>query len=642
MSRSGAIGNRNMKFRMGWTALAVGVVGVVACKSSEQQQPIPVVTAGASGAPTSAAGTPAVTGGAGGAAGSAISTADTGDVPCAVATVLKQHCVSCHGNTPAQGAPVSLVNSASFNRDAGGQREGTAVLARIRSAERPMPPPPLARLTEPEITTLETWIAPGALPVHPGCGVDDSPAMPAAGSGGTGVVVHPGGTAGAGGSGPTAGGTAPNPTGSELNWSTFGVDLANSRNNTGEKVLTVDNVKGLKELWTFMGPSTTSTPAVVDGTVYLPGWDGKVYALKLDDGMTVWTTPLPDLIDSSPTVTDKQVFVSDDNGSVHALDRTTGMKQWSTSVDPHAETHLWSSPVFIPGANIVVVGVASGEEQVAGATPTFRGGVVALDATSGMQKWRFDTASAASGSGPGIAVWGTAAVDTKRKAVYIGTGNNYAMPVGEFNDSMLAINYETGKLIWARQFTKEDIFTIYAASGPDYDIGSSANLFQVDGKDIVGIGVKSGTYYALDAETGAIVWMRMITGGSSLGGIISASAYANGMIFVSSNVGLGGPAHTVALNAKDGNIMWMHESPDVVYGGVAHANGVVYVGTNAGSVFALDGAKGTMLWVDTTMANSPIGGGVAISNGKLLVPWGYAWTLREGAAGKGGLTVYGL
>jgi polyvinyl alcohol dehydrogenase (cytochrome) len=630
------MGKRTMHLRTGMLVVALCVT---ACKSNDQSNVPVLITAGASGGPGVSAGAPAAVSGSGatGAAGTSVATADTGDVPCAVATVLKAHCVQCHGNTPAQGAPVSLVSSASFNRDAGGQREGTAVLARVRSSERPMPPPPNARLTDPEVTTLDSWITPGALPTHPGCSVDDTPVMPAAGTGGV-TVVHPMGGAGS----ETAGGPAPtNPT-NEQNWGAFGVDLSNSRNNVGEKKISVDTVKNLKQLWTFKGPGTTSTPAVVDGTVYLPGWDGKVYALKLDDGMAVWTTTLPDLIDSSPTVTATQVFVSDDNGSVHALDRATGMKQWSTSLDPHPETHLWSSPVFIPGANIVVVGIASGEEQVTGGTPTFRGGVSALDAATGMLKWRFDTASQASGSGPGIAVWGTAAVDTTRKAIYIGTGNNYAAPMGEYADSMLAINYETGKLIWNMQFTKDDIFTIYEMQGPDYDIGSSANLFSIDGKDIVGIGVKSGTYYALDRDTGAMVWMKMITGGSSLGGIVSASAYANGMIFVASNVGLGGPTHAVALNAKDGTQLWMNEIPNVTYGGVAHANGVVFVGTTDGSIFAYDGAKGTMLWTDRPNKMEPIAGSPSIANGKLLVPWGYSWTLREGAAGSGGLTVYGL
>jgi hypothetical protein len=59
---------------------------------------------------------------------------------------------------------------------------------------------------------------------------------------------------------------------------------------------------------------------------------------------------------------------------------------------------------------------------------------------------------------------------------------------------MLAIDYETGKLIWQKQFTADDIFTIYSPGGPDYDIGSSANLFSVDGKELLGIGL---TVYGL-------------------------------------------------------------------------------------------------------------------------------------------------
>jgi polyvinyl alcohol dehydrogenase (cytochrome) len=630
-----------MHLRLGFVAVAICVI---ACKSSDQTTG-PVVVAPMGGAPAAGTVAPAAGGGTGGtggtagtagAAGTGVSTGGkTGDVPCPVATVLKQHCVQCHGNTLREGAPVSLVNAANFHRDAGGQLEGAAVLARVRSAERPMPPPPAAPLTAAEIATLDTWITPGAAPASPGCVVDDSPVMPAAGTGGV-TIVNPG----TGGSGGAAG--APGPTAESENWSAFGVDLANSRNNASEKTLTVDNVKGLKELWTFKGASTTSTPAVVDGVVYLPSWDGKVNALKLDDGTTVWTTTLPDLIDSSPTVTATQVFVSDDNGSVHALDRATGKVQWSKSVDPHAEAHLWSSPVFIPDANLIVIGVASGEEQVMAQTYTFRGGVVGLDATTGNQKWRFDTASSAKGSGPGVAVWGTAAIDTKRKLAYIGTGNNYQAPAGEYADSMLAINYETGMLLWSTQFTKEDIFTVYGMTGPDADIGSSGNLFTVDGKDLLGIGVKTGNYYALDRDTGAIVWMRMVTGGSALGGILSASAYANGMIFVASNTSIGGPLHVVALNAKDGTIAWMVEHASVAYGGVAHANGVVYVGTNGGDVLALDGAKGTMLWIDQTPDKSPIGGGPTVSHGRLLLPWGYTWTLREGVTGTGGLTVYGL
>jgi polyvinyl alcohol dehydrogenase (cytochrome) len=594
----------------------------------------PAAAAGTLAAPTSVAGQPAAgAGGMGGASPAAAAAGRThGDVPCDAAGVLKQHCARCHGNNLREGAPMTLVNAAGFQRAWAGQTVGFAVVQRIHNESRPMPPAPAPRLTAVEAAPLEVWVNGGSMPAADGCSVDDTPVAETPTVG----VVHT-----AGGAAPPTGSTAP-PAEPDNAWPMFGGNLDNTRNNAAEHTLSPANVAQLKELWTFKGPSTTSTPAVVGGVIYLPGWDGKVYALRLEDGSSVWTASLPDLIDSSPTVTDTQVIVSDDNGSVHALDRTTGAVQWSHAVDTHAEAHLWSSPQVVPDASLVIVGVASGEEAVFSMMQTFRGSVVALDVATGQERWRFETASSQSGSGPGIAVWATPTIDTKRKLVYIGTGNNYAEPVGEYADSMLAINYETGKLAWSRQFTTGDVYTIMGAQGPDFDIGSTANLFTLDGRDTLGIGIKSGHYFALDRDTGETQWMTMLTPGSVLGGVISAPAYANGMVFVASNDFMKANTQTLALNAKDGAIVWKHESPNLTYGGLAHANGVVYLGTTAGSIFALDGAKGTALWVDQTADLQPIAGSPVVAEGKLLVPWGYTWTLREGETGMGGLTVYGL
>ena len=61
--------------------------------------------------------------------------------------------------------------------------------------------------------------------------------------------------------------------------------------------------------------------------------------------------------------------------------------------------------------------------------------------------------------------------------------------------------------------------------------GSTASLFSVDGEDLIGIGIKSGLFYALDRDTGMMQWMTMITEGSALGGVISAPAYADDKLF---------------------------------------------------------------------------------------------------------------
>jgi polyvinyl alcohol dehydrogenase (cytochrome) len=572
--------------------------------------------------------------------------------PCEVADVLKTHCVRCHGKTLREGAPIPLVDAADFQRDLGGLTIGAAAVRRVRDAARPMPPPPAARLTSDEVRILEDWVEGGAKAAKPGCSVDDE-APEKEPTDEPGVVVtrpkpRPEDDAGAEPADasvdaetelPDAGPTV-EPTPSE--WPTFGHDLANSRNNDLETTISKDNVGDLRELWRFSGPSTTAAPAVVGDVVYLPGWNGRVYALRLEDGSEVWTASLPDLIDSSPTVTETQVFVSDDNGSVHAIDRETGDVQWSRSVDSHEEAHLWSSPVYIASAGLIVVGVASGEEQVPKVAFTFRGSVVGLDAQSGEIRWRFETASAGSGSGPGIGSWGTAAVDESRKLVFIGTGNNYGPPSGEFSDSMLAINYESGELEWARQFTEGDVYAIYGSQGPDFDIGSSANLFSVDGEDFVGIGVKSGTYFALNRDTGEIVWRTSISLGSVLGGVISAPAYADGLIFVASNEFVASTSTAVAIDARSGDIVWREGYSGLTYGGVAHANGVVFMASVSGGIYAYDALSGNALWADRAPDGQPIAGSPTVASGRLIVPWGYQWTLREGTSGRGGMTVYGL
>jgi polyvinyl alcohol dehydrogenase (cytochrome) len=272
---------------------------------------------------------------------------------------------------------------------------------------------------------------------------------------------------------------------------------------------------------------------------------------------------------------------------------------------------------------------------------TFRGSVVALHAQSGEIAWQLYTTDNDATSGAGIAVWASPAVDTTRKLVFIGTGNNYVAPTGPYADSLLAINYETGALAWWTQFTAEDVFVVGpGATGPDADIGSTANLFTAGGKDLVGIGVKSGIYYALERDAGTMAWMQMVSEGAVLGGVISASAYANDTVFVAGNRFMMGQTRTVALDANSGTVRWEHMAPTITYGGIAHANGVAYLGTTAGTIFALDAESGAELWSE--QLPDAIAGSPTVAGGMLLVPWGYVWTLRNGPAGQGGLVAYGL
>jgi polyvinyl alcohol dehydrogenase (cytochrome) len=541
----------------------------------------------------------------------------------------------CHGHKPRLGAPIALMDSAAFQKMSMTGLPLTQIVAtRVQSAERPMPPKGL--LSAGELQPLLTWLSAGAAPDPAGCAVND-PAEAAAAAPGAGAAG-----AAAGGAGQPAT-TAPTVGG---DWAMFGGDLGNTRANLAETKLTPQNVSGLKELWTIEGAGCTATPAVYEGVVYLPTWDGKVYALDAATGTQRWMTALPDLIDSSPAVTATTVYVADDQGSVHALNRMDGKKLWSKLVDMHAEAHLWSSPIYVPGSELLLVGVASGEEAIAGPW-SFRGNVVALDAKTGEERWKFYTTAGDAMSGPGAAVWATVAVDPMRNFAYVGTGNAYSGVSGSLVDSMLALDLGTGKLMWSRQFTKDDVFSISGsfggmAGGPDFDIGASANLFQAGGKDIIGVGIKSGDYVALLRDTGEVLWMTNLTKGSVQGGFIASAAVAEGKVFAAGN-NYPQPLSTTmaAFDAATGKVQWMHTlEGGTAFGSVVYANGIAFVGISNGDLYGFDAKSGNQL-VKVT-ARDAIAGGPSVANGMVLVPWGYNWTLREGEPGNGGMTAYGI
>jgi len=100
----------------------------------------------------------------------------TSDLPCDVKAILDAHCATCHGRTPAFGAPMSLVSAGDFRATApkGADVVGKRVLARIDDDALPMPPPPNARLSAADQTTLANWIgagAPAGTCASPGAGV---------------------------------------------------------------------------------------------------------------------------------------------------------------------------------------------------------------------------------------------------------------------------------------------------------------------------------------------------------------------------------------------------------------------------------------------------------------------------------------
>src|SRR4029078_10847045 len=108
-------------------------------------------------------------------------------------------------------------------------------------------------------------------------------------------------------------------------WSAINHDHENSRANAGESKLSADNVARLAARWRFDGLSAvTSTPAVVDGAVYLGDWSGVFHALDASDGTEIWSRKLGRQITPSPLVAGDRVYTSESAGKLFALKRDTG------------------------------------------------------------------------------------------------------------------------------------------------------------------------------------------------------------------------------------------------------------------------------------------------------------------------------
>ncbi len=68
-----------------------------------------------------------------------------------------------------------------------------------------------------------------------------------------------------------------------------------------------------------------SSPAVVEGYVFVGSRDSQVYCLNASNGETVWKYPAGNEVWSSPAIYNWSVYVGTDNGDIHCLNIAAGM-----------------------------------------------------------------------------------------------------------------------------------------------------------------------------------------------------------------------------------------------------------------------------------------------------------------------------
>jgi polyvinyl alcohol dehydrogenase (cytochrome) len=482
-------------------------------------------------------------------------------------------------------------------------------------------------------------------------------------------------------------------------WNGWGLDESNTRfQSASEAGLTAASVPKLKLKWAFGFPGdfvAYSQPVVFGGRVFVGSASGAVYSLDAKTGCTYWSYEGLAGVRAAITISPLEgsgyaAYVGDQQGNVYALDASIGKLIWKVRADEHPAARITGSPHLYKG--VLYVPVASGEEWTS-ADPryeccTFRGSVVALDSKSGKQIWKSytipeepkKTRTNKIGTqlwGPsGASVWGSPTIDAKRNTLYVGTGDDYSEPAARTSDAILAFDLTTGKLLWSRQLTENDIFNTNCIQanqascpttpGPDHDFGSSPVLRNLPkGKRAIIAAQKSGLVHALDPdEEGEVIWQEKIGKGGLLGGIQWGVAADDNNVYaplsdlvlhitdVSKLQASAGfqPSPTAggglfALRLKDGKKVWAAPPPAKACGtpGCSPAQsaaatlipGVVFSGSLDGHLRAYSTADGSVLWdydsardYKTVNGVPARGGGIdgpgpAIAGGMLYVNSGY-------------------
>src|SRR5579862_215193 len=82
--------------------------------------------------------------------------------------------------------------------------------------------------------------------------------------------------------------------------------------------------------WTFKaGGAIVTSPAVVDGVVYIGAMDGHMYAIDQQTGKEKWNFKSSMPIGSSPAIANGALYFVSSAGALAALDTKTGKVKWT-------------------------------------------------------------------------------------------------------------------------------------------------------------------------------------------------------------------------------------------------------------------------------------------------------------------------
>ena len=447
---------------------------------------------------------------------------------------------------------------------------------------------------------------------------------------------------------------------SKPSWNGWGVDSANSRFQPAKAAgLPAGQVPHLKLKWSFGFPGAEEVygqPTVAGGRIFIGVDTGAVYSLDSSSGCVYWSFQAEAGVRNAISVgsltigqsSNYAIYFGDGRANLYKVNAQTGKLLWKVKMDEQPVARITGAPTLYNDR--LYVPVSSSEERVAGASKTypcctFRGSVVAVDANTGRQIWKtyiIPDEPKPAGKNPngvqrwapaGGAVWNSPTVDPKSHAIYIGTGDGYTEPAPDTTDSVMALNMDTGKVLWSVQDTQNDAWLAGCGAqntggncpeglGPDFDFGASPILRTMpDGRRILVAGQKSGMVWAHDVDKkGALVWKAQLVDKLALGMISFGGAADDQAAYFGLRTG-----GVAAVQLATGERKWFtpeDESHSSIQlrgqtAALTEIPGVIFSGGWDGVLRAYSTEDGHLLWQYDTAQEFKTVNGVAAKGGSM-------------------------
>src|SRR5580704_17793217 len=440
---------------------------------------------------------------------------------------------------------------------------------------------------------------------------------------------------------------------------------------TGLAEITPQNVGSLQQVWRFQtgqNQSIKGSPILANGILYVTTPDN-IWAVDARTAKELWHYRYPPnnafhIGHRGAAVYKDTVYLTTPDCHLIALNAKYGTVKWDVVIADSAKGY-WSSNAPLIVGNHVLVGVSGDFDNLPGQLKS-------VDPDTGKTQWTFYSTpppgadEPKSGGATGGQMWTTGTYDPDLNLVFVGTGNPTPVLNGDarpgdnpWTCSIVALNPDTGKLVWGFQVSPHDTHDWDASEVPvlvnaDFNGQPRKLLMQAS---------RNGYFFVLDRTSGknllttpfaAVNWAKGIdsegrpipdpakqpnregvlvapneSGATNFrppsfdaktGLFIVSAQDSYGIYFFKTEHGgygwagadynVAGKSFLRAIDYRTGKIVWVHAIGDGAgtAGVLTTATGLTFSGDVAGNMMAFRTSDGATLWHENIgrMGNGPI------------------------------------